>query len=70
MGGTGRLNLELNHDWGFCGRRRRWGDRQSWSLEERLPDMFREIEEVIAEADRRAGERRVAQEQGAERGCP
>jgi hypothetical protein len=63
---TGRLNLELNREWPFRGRQSRWGDRQSWTLEDRLPHLFREIEERIVEAERVAEERRVATERAAE----
>ncbi len=66
--GTGRLKLELQvrTPWIFAGRQSRWADRQSWSLEERLPQLFREIEERIAEAERFAERERTAAEQAAE----
>src|SRR6185312_8056041 len=46
-GAEGRLRLELlcENDWIFRGRQSRWSDRQSWTLEERLPHLFREIED-------------------------
>ncbi len=46
---TGQLDLELDRHWSLKGRQARWGDRQNWKLEERLPHLFREIEERIIE---------------------
>jgi|GEM_PF-1716837 len=65
---TGELNLELqtSDSWIFSGRQSRWGDRRSWALEERLPHLFREIEERIAEADRVEEEKRIAVQKAAE----
>jgi hypothetical protein len=58
----GKLDLEL-----FCGKRyaygdrqSRWGDRQRWSLEDRLTDVVLEIETRAAEATRRDEEEREA----------
>jgi ElaB/YqjD/DUF883 family membrane-anchored ribosome-binding protein len=48
------------------GRQSRWADRQSWTLKERLPHLFREIQERIVEADRVAEERRIAAEKAAD----
>jgi hypothetical protein len=48
------------------GRQSRWADRQSWTLEERPPHLFREIEERIAAANRVAEEERIAAEKAAE----
>ncbi|WP_439655936.1 hypothetical protein ACSHWB_26260 [Lentzea sp. HUAS TT2] len=42
--GTGRLSLELPHDYSYNGRRRRWGDRERWSLEDKLSDILSELE--------------------------
>lgn len=42
--GTGRLSLELPHDYSYSGRRRRWGDRERWSLEDKLSDILSELE--------------------------
>lgn len=67
-GATGRLKLELASErwWIHRGRQSRWADRQSWSLEERLPYLFREIEGRIAEAARVAEEEQMAREKAAE----
>jgi hypothetical protein len=67
-GATGRLKLELSTDawWIYLGRQSRWADRQSWSLEERLPHLFREIEGRIAEAARVAEDERIARETAAD----
>ena len=62
---TGRLKLELNRDWVHRGRQSSWADRASWTLESRLPHLFREIEERIVEAERVANEQREAAERAA-----
>ena len=65
---SGRLKLELfgESSWMLRGRQSRWADRQSWTLEERLPHLFREIQERIVEAERIAEERRIAAAKAAE----
>jgi hypothetical protein len=64
----GRLRLELHstHEWIHSGRQSRWADRQSWTLEERLPHLFREIEERVVEANRAIEEKRIAAEKAEE----
>jgi len=59
-GATGELELSLGGDWSFTGRQSTWGDRQRWRLEERLPHVFREMEERIAEARFEAEDRQIA----------
>jgi hypothetical protein len=63
--GDGRLTLELfaSRIWAYRGRRSRWGDRTRWSLDDRLPDLLREIEDRSAEAKREEEEKRVAAEE-------
>lgn len=51
---------------GFEGRQSRWGDRQSWTLDERLPHLFQEIELRIVLAERFAMRQRIAAERAAE----
>jgi hypothetical protein len=67
---TGVLELELEEErwWKFHGRQRQrcWGDRASWQLEDRLPHLFREIQERIVEAERIAEEERIEAERAAE----
>jgi hypothetical protein len=65
---TGRLKVELHGGgrWAYSGRQSRWADRQSWTLEERLPHLFREIEERIVEADHAAEQARIAAEKAEE----
>lgn len=65
---SGRLKLELHvsHPWIYSGRQSRWADRQAWTLEERLPQVFRELEERIAEAARFAEQQWIAAEKAAE----
>jgi hypothetical protein len=67
---TGGLELELEDKqwWKFHGRQRqrRWGDRASWRLEDRLSHLFREIQERIVEAKRITEEERIKAEQAAE----
>lgn len=65
-GATGLLVLELNPGSIHGGRQSRFADRQSWTLEERLPYLFREIEERILEAQYAAEDRRLAAERAAE----
>lgn len=66
--GVFELELEDERWWQFRGRQRqrRWGDRASWGLEDRLSHLFREIEERIAEADQIAAEERIKAERAAE----
>lgn len=65
---TGRLRLELlAGSLSFAERQRRWGDRASWMLEERLPQLFREIEERIVIAKEAAEVQRVEAERAAQR---
>ena len=67
-GATGRLRAELHvgRAWIYKGRQSRFADRQSWTLEDRLPHLSREIEERVAEARRVAEQERIAAEQAAE----
>jgi hypothetical protein len=55
-GATGELNIAAL-GWSN-GRQSSWGDRQRWSLEDRLPQLMRELETQSAEAE----ERRLAKE--------
>jgi hypothetical protein len=55
-GATGELNVEVVG--GAHGRQTRWGDRQRWTLEDRLPQLMRELEVQAVEAE----ERRLAKE--------
>jgi hypothetical protein len=65
---TGRLRVELHssQSWLFLGRQSRWADRNAWTLEERLPHLFREIEERVVEAAAAAEQERIAAERAAE----
>lgn len=65
----GVLRLDLidpNYSYQLSGRQVHWADRQSWTIEERLPHIFREIEER-AEEWRRIVEQRQKDEEAAER---
>lgn len=64
---TGQLTVALTCDghW-FQGRQGRWSDRQSWTLEERLPHLFREIEARIVHARRMQEEERIRAAEAAE----
>jgi hypothetical protein len=64
---TGRLVIELysERSWIHRGRQSRWGDRHSWSLEDRLPHLFREIEDRVSEVERSDEAERVAAEEAA-----
>jgi hypothetical protein len=54
-GATGELNIEVL---GWSERQSTWGDRKRWTLEDRLPQLMRELETQAAEAE----ERRLARE--------
>ena len=54
-GATGRLQLDIP-GYGGGGRPSKWADRKSWSLEEKLPEVLREIEVRAAEAKAREKE--------------
>ena len=53
---TSELNVEVL-GWSH-GRQTKWGDRQRWTLEDRLPQLMRELETQAVEAE----ERRLAKE--------
>jgi hypothetical protein len=53
---TGRLTLALVSEWQRRGRAASWSDRQSWTLDEKLPDVLHEIEVRAAEAEERRQE--------------
>ncbi|MEV0376041.1 hypothetical protein AB0I10_41155, partial [Streptomyces sp. NPDC050636] len=58
-GPTHELELELAYDWGHRGRRYRWGDRERWKLEDKLPELLHEITQRIGiEKEREADEKR------------
>lgn len=59
-GATGQLNIDAL-EWSH-GRQSSWGDRQRWKLEDRLPQLLRELETQAQEAE----ERRLAKEREAE----
>lgn len=65
----GELTLALSseREWRFRGRQSHWSDRASWTLEERLPHLFVEIQERAVEGARIDEEERLAAEQAAER---
>jgi hypothetical protein len=65
---TGKLTVALSCDGGwFAGRQGRWSDRQSWTLEERLPHLFREIEARIIHGQRMREQERIRADETAER---
>lgn len=61
--GTGRLTLTLGHGYNRHGRQSSWGDRRSWKLEDKLPDVLREIEVRAVEDDHAEAERRRQEEE-------
>lgn len=67
-GASGRLSITIvKEQYGpLSGRQSVWGDRRSWTLEDRLPHIFREIEERIVLLDRRDEELRIERERRAE----
>jgi hypothetical protein len=56
--GTGRLAIVIDGGYARQGRQATFADRRSWTLEERLPDLFRELEIRSAEDDYRDLERK------------
>ncbi|MFG2825644.1 hypothetical protein ACGFX4_40220 [Kitasatospora sp. NPDC048365] len=40
-----KLDISLSYDWAQRGRRYQWGDRRRWRLEDRLPQVLREIQQ-------------------------
>jgi hypothetical protein len=65
---TDKLSLSLDCNGPrLSGRQRTWSDRQSWSLEERLPHLFRELEERVVEARRSVERERILADEAAER---
>lgn len=57
---TGRLSLELVQSHSVEGRPVKWADRKSWTLEEKLPELLRELE--IRAAEERERQRKAKQE--------
>jgi len=61
---TGRLSLELVTGFGERGRAAKWGDRKSWTLGDKLPEVLLEIETRAVEHELR---RQQAERDAAER---
>lgn len=61
---TGRLRMELDHDYNFSGQHRRWGDQQRWKLESRLGQVLRA---VIHRLDGLAARQRAQEEAAQQR---
>jgi hypothetical protein len=60
---TGRLTATLDSCYSREGRPASWADRKSWTLEEKLPDLLRELEIRAAEDDHREQEAKRAAEE-------
>lgn len=60
--GTGRLTISID---GYSreGRQSSWGDRHSWKLEDKLPEVLREIEVRAVEDDHREADRKRQEEE-------
>lgn len=58
---TGRLTIVIDHGYGGSGRTNSFSDRTRWTLEQKLPDLFVELERRAAEDDvaHREAERRA-----------
>jgi hypothetical protein len=63
---AGLLTLALNAEGLHGGRQSRFADCRSWTLEDRLAQLFREIDERILWAEYEAEDRRIAAETAAE----
>lgn len=57
-GASGRLVFELVS--GFSGRRSKWADRRSWTVEEKLPELLREVELRAIESRERERQAAIA----------
>ncbi|MFH9712882.1 hypothetical protein ACH4MW_36965 [Streptomyces luteogriseus] len=58
-----QLELSLEHTYAHPGRRSHWGDRQRWSLEDKLPALLREIaHRAHTESERRLAQQRKEEE--------
>jgi hypothetical protein len=66
---TGRLQLVLHAEryWVLSGRRSRFADRRSWTVETHLPHLFREVEERVVELRNYDEAQRTKREREAER---
>ena len=53
---TGRVELSIVSGWARPGRPTSWADRQAWRLDDKLPELLREIEVRAAEAEERRQE--------------
>jgi len=62
---TGRLTITIDHGYGRAGHAGSFSDRTRWTLEDKLPNMFRELELRATEADvaAREAERRADERQ-------
>ena len=61
------VSLSCEKSWRYRGRQSNWSDRSSWSLDERLPHLFVEIEERAIEGARLDAEDRTKAEEEAAR---
>lgn len=61
--GTGRLTITLASGYSRHGRPSTWADRRSWKLEDKLPDLLREIEMRVVEDEHREAEERRQEEE-------
>ncbi|MEJ8673056.1 hypothetical protein WKI71_45600 [Streptomyces sp. MS1.AVA.1] len=58
-----QLELSLEHTYAHPGRRSHWGDRQRWSLEDKLSALLREIDHrAHTESERRLAQQRKEEE--------
>jgi hypothetical protein len=57
---TGRLQLEIVSGFGGYGRPAKWADRKSWTLDEKLPELLREVE--LRAVEQREREHKAAEE--------
>jgi hypothetical protein len=53
---TGRVALTIVSGWARAGRPASWADRQAWRLDDKLPELLREVEVRAAEAEERRQE--------------
>ena len=60
---TGRLSFSIVSGWDRRGRSASWADRQTWTLDEKLPELLREVEARAGEAEERRQEAARRQEE-------
>ncbi|MCD0450400.1 hypothetical protein LO762_14535 [Actinocorallia sp. API 0066] len=64
---SGRLRIDVNENYAPDYRKANWADRKSWTLDDKLPEVLREVETQAAEAEHRKRQRERQEQQKRER---